>query len=58
MSSLQGKAVEANKQRTEKRKKPRPEEQEGMPQHQRFTIKKIDLSRSEIIIPKQNIRVL
>jgi hypothetical protein len=31
---LQEKAVEATKQKEEKRKKPRPEEQEGMLQHQ------------------------
>jgi hypothetical protein len=30
---LQEKAVEAIKQKEEKRKKPKPEEQEGMPQH-------------------------
>jgi hypothetical protein len=31
---LQEKAVEATKQKEEKRKKPKPEEQEGMPQGQ------------------------
>jgi hypothetical protein len=31
---LQEKAVEATKQNEEKRKKPKPGEQEGMPQHQ------------------------
>jgi hypothetical protein len=31
---LQEKAVEATKQKEEKRKKPKPEKQEGMPQHQ------------------------
>jgi uncharacterized membrane protein (DUF106 family) len=31
---LQEKAVEATKQKDETRKKPMPEEQEGMPQHQ------------------------
>jgi hypothetical protein len=30
---LQEKAVEATKQKEEKREKPKPEEQEGMPQH-------------------------
>jgi hypothetical protein len=30
---LTRKAVEATKQKEEKRKKPKPEEQEGMPQH-------------------------
>jgi hypothetical protein len=30
---LQEKAVEATMQKEEKRKKPKPEEQEGMPQH-------------------------
>jgi hypothetical protein len=32
--SLQEKAVEATKQKEEKRKNPKPEEQEGMPQRQ------------------------
>jgi hypothetical protein len=32
--NLQEKAVEATKQKEEKRRKPKPEEQEGMPQHQ------------------------
>jgi hypothetical protein len=32
---LQEKAVEATKQKEVKRKKPKPEEQEGMPQRQR-----------------------
>jgi hypothetical protein len=32
--SLTRKAVEATKQKEEKRKKPKPEEQEGMPQRQ------------------------
>jgi hypothetical protein len=31
---LQEKAVEATKQKEEKRKKPKPEKLEGMPQHQ------------------------
>jgi hypothetical protein len=31
---LQEKALEATKQKEEKREKPEPEEQEGMPQHQ------------------------
>jgi hypothetical protein len=32
--NLQERAVEATKQKEEKRKKPKPEEQEGMPQRQ------------------------
>jgi hypothetical protein len=37
---LQEKAVEATKQKEEKRKKPKPEEQKGMPQHQHCPPKK------------------
>jgi hypothetical protein len=33
---LQEKAVEATKQKEEKREKPTPEEQEGMPQRQHY----------------------
>jgi hypothetical protein len=33
---LQEKAVEATKQKEEKRKKPKPEEQEGMPRKKTF----------------------
>jgi hypothetical protein len=37
---LQEKAVEATKQKEEKRKKPKPEEHEGMPQRQHCPPKK------------------
>jgi hypothetical protein len=37
---LQEKAVEATKQKEEKRKKPKPEEQEGMPQRQHCPLAK------------------
>jgi hypothetical protein len=41
-NSLQEKAVEATKQKKkgERRKKPKPEEQEGMPRHQRCPLEK------------------
>jgi hypothetical protein len=37
---LQEKAVEATKQKEEKRKKPKPEEREGMPQDQHCPLEK------------------
>jgi hypothetical protein len=37
---LQEKAVEATKQKEEKRKKPKPEEQEGMPHRQHCPFEK------------------
>jgi hypothetical protein len=37
---LQERAVEATKQKEEKRKKPKPEEQEGMPQRQYYPLEK------------------
>jgi hypothetical protein len=36
----ENKAVEATKRKEEKRKKPKAEEQEGMPQHQHFPSEK------------------
>jgi hypothetical protein len=37
---LQEKAVKATKQKEETRKKPKPEEQEGMPQRQHYHLEK------------------
>jgi hypothetical protein len=36
---LQEKALEISKQKAERRKKPKPEEQEGMPHHQQRKVK-------------------
>jgi hypothetical protein len=38
---LQEKAAEATKQKEEKRKEPKPEEHEGMPQHQHCPLAKL-----------------